>query len=139
VIIHIFKCIGGDNHYLCNGVDFLISLWGMLKSINWKPYVVFIGILSLFSLLFDLKITLGIVLGSIVYFLNLFISSKKFPNLNDKNIAVAGALIAMVFEGILTVILGIGTYLIGGLKCFVSSFAFMIIPNIYFFIVGSKK
>lgn len=109
----------------------------MKTAINWKPYFICAGILSIVVAVFNWKIAVGFVIGTIFNFINLFLSSKKFPRLDGKAKAVGSALAVMTLEGLITVGMAIGTYFIGGIPCFLAGFAGMILPNLYFFIVGS--
>ena len=111
----------------------------MLKQISWKYYLIFVVIVSIISLFFDYNITIGIILGTLVYFLNLKLAEKKFPNLNDKTKAISGALLVISLQGILTVVMALATWFIGKLPCFLTGFVSMIVPNIYFFIFGGRK
>ncbi|MDO4500793.1 MAG: ATP synthase subunit I [Erysipelotrichaceae bacterium] len=110
----------------------------MLEQINWKKYQIFAVVFSLISLFFNWTIGLGFAVGTLIYFINLFISSKKFPRLDGKPEVILRALSVMLVQGILTILMAIGTYYVGKLPCFFAGFAAMIVPNIYFFIVGSK-
>ncbi|GEM_PF-5658974 len=111
----------------------------MLKSADWKKYLIIVSVIAVISVFFNYLITVGIVLGTLCYFVNLKLAEKKFPRLDQKSVAVGGALAVIFAEGLITCIMAAGTWFIGRMPCFIGGFAAMIVPNIYFFIFGSKK
>lgn len=111
----------------------------MRMAINWKPYLIFSVVISIIMAILNWKIGVGYLIGTIMNFFNLFLINKKFPKLDGKKKTVSIALIVMLFQGLLTAIMAIVTYLIGGLPCFLSSFAGMIVPHFYFVLMSLKK
>lgn len=104
----------------------------MLKIVTWKPYLIFAIIASLIAVIIKLEIGVGFVIGTVFNFINLFLIDKKFPSLDSKKKTISIALIIMLFQGLVTVVMAISTYFIGGLPCFFAGFAGMIIPHFYF-------
>lgn len=111
----------------------------MKTVVNWKPYLIIAGVISLIATILNWKIGVGYLIGTIFSFFNLFLINKKFPKLDGKKKTVSIALLVMLFQGLLTAIMAVITYLIGGLSCFLSSFAGMIMPHFYFIFVSLKK
>lgn len=110
----------------------------MLKQIKWKNYLIAALVFTVVSVFFKWPIALGYSLGTVIYFVNLYLAEKKFPKLEGKMETVSKALLVMLLQGGLTALMAILTYMIGKLPCFFAGFGAMIVPNIYFFIVGSK-
>lgn len=111
----------------------------MKLAINWKPYLIVSLILSIVTVFFNWRIGLGFLIGTCFNFFNLFLIEKKFPKLDSKKKTLSIAIAIMLFQGLLIAIMAVATYFIGGLACFLASFAGMIIPHFYFIITSLFK
>ena len=111
----------------------------MSKDFNFKPYLIGVLVVSALTCIFSYKIAIGIVLGTIYFFISDKLNQKKFPNLNSKSIAVSSVLLIGFIQFILIVAVALLSYYIGGLYSFFGAFAGITIPHIYFIIVELKK
>lgn len=118
---------------------YAIIFMSMSSSFNWKPYCIGVLIVALLSCIINWRIGLGIILGSIYFYLNDKLNQKKFPHLDSK-LKVTGSLFLIILLQFM-MICGIAllSYRIGGLYSFFGAFAGMTIPHFYFIIVELTK
>lgn len=111
----------------------------MGRDFNWKPYLIATAIVALLSCVFSYKIAIGIVIGTLYFFLNNKLNEKKFPHFDGKTKVVGIVFLIIILQFIMIVALAMLSYYIGGLYSFFGAFAGMCIPHIYFIIVELKK
>ena len=106
----------------------------MDKNFVWKPYLFFVGILALITLVINYKITIGLVLGTLYYFLNDKLIVKKVPSLDSKLKVTGSFLVIGIVQFILITAVALLSYWIGGLYSFFGSFAGITMPHFYYLI-----
>lgn len=111
----------------------------MSKGFNWKPYLIGLATVTLISCIFSLKVALGIVLGTMYFFLNDKLNQKKFPHFDGKTKVIGIVFLIIILQFIMIVAVAMFSYYVGGLYSFFGAFAGMCIPHIYFIIVELKK
>lgn len=111
----------------------------MSKEIDFKPYLISILIITGITCLFSYKLAIGLVLGTIYFFISDYLNRKKFPKLNNKGVAIANIFLIIFIQFILILGVAIASYYIGGLYSFLVSFAGITFPHIYFIIIELIK
>lgn len=111
----------------------------MSKDFNWKPYLIFIGIIILFCLFVDYRISLGLLIGTIVYFIKDKLNEKKFPNLNGTSKAMGSMIFFMLLQGFLIASTAMICWFIGKLAAFLAAFVALTVPTFYFIIRSVTK
>ena len=111
----------------------------MSKDFNWKPYLIFVGIITLVCLFVDYRISLGLIIGTICYFVNDKLNEKKFPNLNGTSKAMGSMMFFMLLQGFLIAITALICWFIGKLAAFLAAFVALTIPTFYFIIRSVTK
>ena len=111
----------------------------MSKDFNWKPYLIFVGIITLVCLFVDYRISLGLIIGTICYFVNDKLNEKKCPNLNGTSKAMGLMMLFMLLQGFLITITALICWFIGKLAAFLAAFVALTIPTFYFIIRSVTK
>lgn len=106
----------------------------MSKDFNWKPYCVFVLVVSALISIYNWRIGLCIVLATLVFFINDKLNIHKFPSLQSKKGALLSLFLVVGIQGVLIVAIGLGSYYIGGLVSFFAAFAGLITPHLYFIV-----
>lgn len=111
----------------------------MDKTFNWKPYIIFILIFSAIIAVINYRITIGLLIGTIAYFLNDLLLSKKFPRLDSNSKAVGSIILYMFLQGTIIVFAAVLTWFLGKLPCFLGNFAGLTLPTFYYLILRIFK
>ena len=111
----------------------------MTKDFNWKPYLIAVGIVTVACLFFNWRISAGLVLGTVTYFLNDKLNEKKFPSLSGNGKALGSMTLFMLIQGALIVLCAVGCWFIGRLYSFLAAFVALTVPTFYFIIRSVSK
>ena len=111
----------------------------MTRDFNYKPYLFCIFATSAIICIFSYKNAICLLLGTTYFFISDILNQWKFPNINNKSIAIGKVFLVIFIQLILIVGVAIASYFIGGIPSFLVSFAGIIIPHIYFIIVELRK
>ena len=102
---------------------------------KYAIYILVDVVISIILCFFDYLIAIGFLAGSIFSFINTKLTSLKFPSLKNSKASTIGIMMIVSFiQMILMIGFGLGTYYLGGLKCFLGGFAGIILSFIIFFI-----
>ena len=111
----------------------------MSKDFNWKPYYIGVLVVSIIACIFSWKVALGIIMGSIYFYLNDKLNQKRFPKLDGKGKVIGSVMLIIFVQFLMICFVAIASYKIGKLETFFGAFAGMTIPHFYFIIKEIKN
>ena len=111
----------------------------MLENFNYKPYLICVLVASVITCVFSYKYAIGLILGTVYFFISNRLNQSKFPRVNSKGLAVGKVVLIIFIQFVLIVCVAGVSYYIGGIPTFLVSFAGIIFPHIYFIIAELRK
>ena len=111
----------------------------MSKDFNWKPYLIFLGIVTGICLFINWRISAGLIIGTVTYFINDKLNEKKFPSLSGNGKALGSMTLFMLIQGALIVRCAVGCWFLGRLYSFLAAFVALTVPTFYFIIRSVSK
>lgn len=106
---------------------------------NWKNYLIFAGLFSVTISIFKWKIGVGFIIGTIAYFLNDKLLSKRFPSLNSSSKAIGSVIIYILLQGLIIFATAVVCWFIGRFESFFAAFGALTLPTMYFIVSGIFK
>lgn len=111
----------------------------MTKYFNWKPYLIFLGIVTVICLFINWRISAGLVIGTVTYFINDKLNEKKFPSLSGNGKALGSMTLFMLMQGAIIALCAVGCWFLGRLYSFLAAFVALTVPTFYFIIRSVSK
>ena len=111
----------------------------MSKDFNWKPYLIFIGIVAIICLFINWRISAGLAAGTFTYFVNDKLNEKKFPSLSGNGRALGSMTLFMLLQGAFIALCAVGCWFLGRLYSFLAAFVALTVPTFYFIIRSVSK
>lgn len=108
----------------------------MDSSFDWKKYLIFAAIVVVATECFKWKIGFGFLIGTISYFLNDKLLSKRFPKLDSSGKAIGSVIGYMFVQGLVIIATAVICWYVGKFESFFAAFAALTLPTMYFIISG---
>lgn len=111
----------------------------MDKGFDWKKYQIFALIVCGVAFILKWKVGFGFLVGTISYFLNDKLLSKRFPTLDSNGKAIGSVIGYMFLQGVVIFATAVVCWFVGRFESFFAAFAALTLPTMYFIILGIFK